>query len=89
MFTDSTAARGVASRSGVGRLRGLDTKVLWLQDHIKDGSITLKKVDGTKNVADLGTKILAMKRLLMLCTDAGLVRFDSDSMKITQLSVED
>ena len=73
--TDSTAAMGVAARSGVGRLRGLETKVLWLQQKVKDKELRVFKVRGDYNTADLGTKILAMNRLHQLCRDAGLVRY--------------
>ena len=39
--TDSTSASGICRRRGVGRLRHLHKKELWLQDHVaaKTGAI--------------------------------------------------
>ena len=45
-------------RDGVGRLRHVDVRFLWLQDKIKNGSFTIVKVPGAENPADLGTKFL-------------------------------
>ena len=58
---DATAGAGIASRRGVGRVRHLHTPCLWLQKHIQDRRIELMKVDGLKNVADVGTKRLDSK----------------------------
>ena len=53
---DSSAAIGVASRNGLGKLRHLDVHLLWLQQHIRNRTVTLIKVEGPKNVADVLTK---------------------------------
>eukprot|EP00959_Pyramimonas_sp_CCMP1952_P286810 5997652-Pyramimonas_sp.AAC.1 len=34
LLTDSSAARGIAKREGVGKVRGLEARVLWLQQAI-------------------------------------------------------
>ena len=34
----------------------LDTGLLWLQTFVKDGTFTIRKIKGTENSADLGTK---------------------------------
>ena len=60
---DATAGAGIASRRGVGKARHLHTPCLWLQKHIQDRRIELMKVDGTKNVADVGTKHLDSKSM--------------------------
>ena len=54
--TDSSAAKGTASRRGIGKIRHLDIDELWLQDHVQTGKIKVLKIDGTKNVADALTK---------------------------------
>ena len=69
---DSSAAIGVACRLGAGRLRTIDLRTLWLQQKTASGDIKMEKVPGQKNVADLGTKILAGPRLRMLSRLAGL-----------------
>ena len=57
-WTDSSAALGIASRSGRGKLRHLETHTLWLQEKARTGAICVKKVRGEVNPADLLTKHL-------------------------------
>ena len=57
-WTDSTASIGVCSRSGLGKLRHLDTQCLWLQHKVRNKAVELRKVKGTENPADLFTKHL-------------------------------
>ena len=57
-WTDSSAAIGIASRSGLGKLRHLETHTLWLQEKVRTGAIVVKKVRGEVNPADLFTKLL-------------------------------
>ena len=56
--TDSTAAIGMCFRTGVGRTRRIQVGLLWIQDAIRDKVVRLKKVKGTENEADMGTKYL-------------------------------
>ena len=56
--TDSSAARGIATRRGVGKVKHLETKTLWVQDQVARGRVLIKKVDGQTNPADLLTKYL-------------------------------
>ena len=66
---DAEAAKGIASRRGVGKIRHLDTTTLWLQRHVTEKKIQLLKIHGKVNPADLGTKHLeriAMWRYLDL-----------------------
>ena len=53
---DSTAAKGTLSRSGIGKVKHLDTQFLWAQDVVKRGQVKLEKVDGKINPADILTK---------------------------------
>ena len=57
-WTDSSAALGIATRSGLGKIRYLETHTLWLQEKVRTGAITVKKVRGEVNPADLITKHL-------------------------------
>ena len=63
-WTDSSAALGIASRSGLGKLRHLETHTLWLQEKVRTKAITVKKVWGEANPADLFTKHLPSKEKL-------------------------
>ena len=56
--TDSTAAIGMCSRTGVGKTRHIQVCWLWIQDAIRDKVVRLRKVRGTDNEADTGTKDL-------------------------------
>ena len=57
-WTDSSVALGIASRSGLGKLRHLETRALWLQEKVRTKAITVKKVWGEVNPADVFTKHL-------------------------------
>ena len=54
--TDSSAAKGISMRMGVGRIRHLDVRLLWTQQAVQYLQLNIRKIDGTKNRADLGTK---------------------------------
>ena len=58
VWTDSSAAIGVANRSGLGKIRHLETHTLWVQQHVRSGVVELRKVCGKVNPADLFTKYL-------------------------------
>ena len=55
VFVDATAGKGIAERKGVGRIRHLHGPLLWIQKAVEGRLVNLKKVDRSKNVADLGT----------------------------------
>ncbi len=61
VWTDSSAAIGVCSRQGLGKLRHLDTHLLWIQQAVRSGRIDLRKIDGTANPADLFTKHMSSR----------------------------
>ena len=54
--TDSSAAKGIAVRRGVGKIRHLETSTLWVQQAVANRKFTIKKIDGKVNPADIGTK---------------------------------
>ena len=56
--TDSSAAKGVASRRGVGKIRHLHTPLLWLQGRVQRKELKVWKIGGKTNEADIGTKAL-------------------------------
>ena len=60
-WTDSSAALGIATRSGLGKLRHLETHTLWVQEKVRTGAIIVRKVRGDVNPADLFTKHLPSK----------------------------
>ena len=67
VWTDSEAAIGICNRQGLGKLRHLDTRTLWVQQAVRLGRVDLRKVPGEENPADLFTKhSLSRDRLTML-----------------------
>jgi len=61
VWTDSSAAVGICSRQGLGKLRHLDTHMLWVQQAVRSRRIDLRKIAGEENPADLFTKHLVSK----------------------------
>ncbi|CAE7927931.1 RE1, partial [Symbiodinium sp. KB8] len=61
--TDSTAGKGIAQRKGVGKLKHLELRELWLQSYVQDGKVQIRKEPTATNVADLGTKALNGPRI--------------------------
>ncbi len=59
--TDSSAAVGICSRQGLGKLRHLDTHMLWVQQAVRSRRIDLRKIAGEENPADLFTKHLVSR----------------------------
>ena len=58
LYSDSSAARGIIHRVGLGKLRHLETGYLWLQSAVAKKRLQVRKVNGPENPADLFTKHL-------------------------------
>ena len=58
VYSDASAALGIAQRRGVGKVRHVEVHQLWLQDRVAQGDLKVRKIDGTKNPADAVTKYL-------------------------------
>ena len=64
LWSDSTAARGVAARKGLSsRARHMEVKFLWLQGALAKGQLEWKKVHTNANPADVLTKPTAREEL--------------------------
>ena len=44
VWTDSSATIGICGRQGLGKLRHIDTRSLWLQQRLREGGIELRKI---------------------------------------------
>jgi len=75
---DSSGARGIAGRQGVGKVRSLETRVLWLQQKVRERAITIGAVPGAQNPADIGTKCLDVRKLRTFAADCGIMRLSED-----------
>ena len=56
---DSSAAQAMASRLGLGKVRHMEVRHLWVQNAVNRQRFTLRKVSGKINPADVLTKPLA------------------------------
>ena len=64
IWTDSSAAKGIASRVGLSkRTRHIAVHHLWIQERVESGDIQVKKVAGEKNPADIATKYLPQEAM--------------------------
>ena len=62
--TDNSAAKSFVCRKGLGRMRHLQIRDLWLQKEVTDGTLEVCKVLGTENPADLMTKALGIRDVI-------------------------
>ena len=72
LLIDNSAARQVLSRSGVGKIRHLSLKVLWLQSHVESKLIVVSPVASAENLADIGTKRLPVHTMRFLMYGIGI-----------------
>ena len=63
LHTDSSAAKSFVSRKGLGKMKHLEIRDLWLQREVALGKVTVNKVGGLKNPADLMTKYLRKEEI--------------------------
>ena len=73
---DSSAAKGMGSRRGVGRVRHLHCSVLWIQQMVHDGIMKMRKILGTESTADFGTKHVDKQTLTKMM---GALNLDTQS----------
>ena len=66
LYLDSSAARGIITRQGVGRVKHLQIRTLFLQELHKQGTLSVHPVGTKENTADIGTKPLSAKRIKLL-----------------------
>jgi hypothetical protein len=79
--TDSTAAKAMTWRRGVGRTRHLDVKFLWVQAAVSEGKITIEKVKGKENPADVLTKYIIDHDMEKVMRDYGIKLKREDIVK--------
>ena len=62
---DSSAAKSFVSRQGLGRMKHIEIRDLWLQKEVRDGKVEVCKIAGDSNPADLMTKILEVRDIIV------------------------
>ena len=63
IFTDASAAKGIASRRGLGKTRHVAVHFLWVQERVHNGDPKVSKVWGGDNPADLLTKYFTRDKM--------------------------
>ena len=59
IYGDSSAANAISERRGCGKLKHIHTGQLWIQEKVEAEELTMRRLLGTENPADLYTKHLA------------------------------
>ena len=71
-MADASAALGIIGRTGLGKMRHIDTSYLWLQQDCIKENISFNKVKGTDNPADMNTKGLSEYQIIKYVTDLSM-----------------
>ena len=69
---DSSGALAFFHRRRVGRMKHIDSRVLWLQHLIAAGGVKLKKIPRAQNLTDMLTHTLSAKKLEVFLLLIGL-----------------
>ena len=72
--TDASAAKGIASRKGVGRVRHVEVHQLWVQEKVSRGEIVINKVEAEDHIAEILTKLVDREKIDQAIKNAGLKR---------------
>ena len=72
VLADASAALGIISRQGLGKVRHIDTSYLWIQQVSAERQLEFSKVPGESNIADLMTKDLDSSTISKHCASMGL-----------------
>ena len=87
--TDSSAAKGMSLREGIGKVRHLDTRSLWTQRAVRELVLKIKKLQGKYNCADLRTKSHSSDEHERLMKMAGLVHGGGFDAPVVDVHVVD
>ncbi len=89
LCTDSSAAKGMASRRGAGTVRHIHCPALWLQQAIRRRRLTIEKTAGATLSADIGTKAsIPAPKLWELLNRFGVFRETSTSAARLKVSTK-
>ena len=60
IWVDSTTAKAIVTRLGLGKVRHMEVKFLWAQEAIRRKLFEMRKITGERNPADVLTKAMSM-----------------------------
>ena len=64
VWLDSSAAKAIASRRGLGKVRHVEVKHVLVQEAVKVGRVVVAKIPGAYNPADVLTKPMGVREML-------------------------
>ena len=73
LHADIRAAKAMMLREGVGKVKHLDIRALWIQQERVENGLRVRKVPGEENPADLGTKAHPVARFEKLRSMVSIV----------------
>ena len=80
LSTDSSAAKEIATRKGLVKVKHLETKTLWARVKIDEGTVVVKKTGGDQNVAGILTKCLSSPRLRSLLAELPVAELEEEAL---------
>ena len=72
IYSDSSSARALSNRKGLGKQRHVQTRYLWLQERVALRHLEVKKIATKENLSDILTKSCNRETLERHCTSMGL-----------------
>lgn len=67
MWADSSAAKAAAGRLGLGRIRHIDARFLWLQEGVRQRRLEIRRIRrGDLNPVDAMTKPMSVTELRVM-----------------------
>ena len=71
VWVDSSAAKSMTERTGLGKVRHMDVRFLWIQEVRRRGGIKVAKINGEENPADIMTKPKSVEEIRRLISVVG------------------
>ena len=66
VYTDATTGKSMASRRGLGKVRHISVNELWIQEHVRNKTITRVKIKNKFSPSDILTKYLTKAEVEMI-----------------------
>ena len=88
LYCYSEAARGIAQRAGLGKVKALLVKTLWLQEVVRERGLQIKSIASKGNKAGLGTTVLSVARLNSSCVRGSWCAIGRDQDSSSNFSTE-
>ena len=73
LFCDSVAARDIAQRAGLEKVKALAVQTFWLQEVVRGRGLQIKSISSKASKADFGTKVFLLATLSALRAPCGIV----------------